>query len=440
MKKILAVCILSFFCFAIAFSQEFTLAQDSSKAIITGKTKMVYYYNDEVKVFDKQGKIQKIIPGIRLKNDGHSLSVTEDSIKLNVDVSAQLINLSDNSKKDLGFGESGDFNEEGIFVGKRSNLYDFYDHTGKKLNTESYYSVVNFSESIAALQNTITSAPYLADKHFNKIKDLYTYFKGPYSEGLAYATGAQSGTIHYLDKQGNEVFNLKAKEGSKCIGGFIIIKDNNRRFYFVNKNGKPINTKTWEEASEFTEGLALVKDNGKWGFIDTLGKLVIDLKYELASSFLKGAAMVKLNNNFFLINKKGEPVNNVRYDNAGPPGNGTFPIQKDNLAGLIDSKGNIIVDFKYNSILYMSEDRVWAMKDAKWGLLDNKGKALTAFIYQGAYDFNNGFARIVLNDKIGIINKSGNLILPAEYKSLSSVYNNSVIGIKPAETIVYSLK
>jgi hypothetical protein len=150
--------------------------------------------------------------------------------------------------------------------------------------------------------------------------------------------------------------------------------------------------------------------------------------------------MVRLNSEFFLINKKGEPVNNTKYEAAGNPGNGTFPVQKNKLAGLIDSRGNTIVDFKYSSLLYMTEDRVWAAMDGKWGLLDNKGKALTGFIYQGAYDFKDGYARVMLNDKTGIVNKAGVLIVPAEYKSLGSVYKSNVVGIKPAETVFLSLK
>jgi hypothetical protein len=412
---------------------------DSANGVILGKKRIVYFYKNRVKIFDLNGNLQKTITDLNLKGYGHSLTETEDSIKLNADVTAQLINLSAISKKVLPFGEAGDFNEEGIFIGKNSG-YDFYDYTGKKLNIKNYYSVVNFSDGICALQETSTSIPHLADKNFNKIKDLYTYFKGPYSEGLAYATNSQTGTIYYLDKKGYEAFNVAAKEGSKCTGGFITIADKNNRLYHVNKKGKPITTKTWEDAGEFSEGLATVKENGKWGFIDTSGKKIIDTKYDIVSNFSKGAAIAKLNNEFFLINKKGEPIGNARYEAAGVPGNGTFPVQKDKLAGLIDSKGNVIVDFKYNSILYMTEDRVWAAKDNKWGLLDNKGKALTEFIYQGAYDFKDGFARVMLNDKAGIVNKSGKIILPAEYQSLGSIYKSTILGIKPAETVLYSLK
>ena len=412
---------------------------DSANGVILGKKRIVYYYTDKVKTFDLNGNIQKTFTGLNLKKFGHSLSETEDSIQLNQEAAAQLINLVTNTTKTLPFAEAGDFNEEGIFVGKRTG-YDFYDHTGKKLNTESYFSVVNFSDGICALQETSTSAPHLADRNFKKIKDLYTYFKGPYSEGIAYADNPQSGMIYYLDKNGYEVFNMSAKEGGNCSGGRIGIKNNSGKYYYVNKQGKAINTKTWDEIGGYADGLALVKENGKWGFIDTLGNKVIDTKYDVASSFTKGAAMVRQNNTFFLINKKGQPIGINQYEAAGSPGNGTFPVQKDKFAGLIDSKGNTVIDFKYTSILYMSEDRVWASKDGKWGLLDNKGKELTGFIYQAAYDFAGGFARVMINDKMGIVDNSGKLVLPIMFKSIGSVYKNTVIGIAPAGNTVFSLK
>ncbi len=414
---------------------------DSANGVILGKKRIVYFYDNKVKIFDLNGNLQKTINDLNLKKYGHSLTVTEDSITLNTDATAQLINLVSNSKKTLTFGESGDFNEEGIFIGKNSsNNYDFYDYTGKKLNTESYYAVVNFSDGICALQVSSTSVPHLADKNFKKIKDLYTYYKGPYSEGLAYATNTQNGMLYYLDKTGYEAFNLSAKEGGKCTEGFIGIKGNNDRFYYVNKKGKAISIKTWEEIADFSEGLALVKDNGKWGFIDTLGNAVIGIKYDLASSFSKGAAMVKLNNQYFLINKKGQAIGTMQFDAAGNPGNGTFPVQKDKLVGLVDSKGNTIIDYKYTSILYMTEDRVWASKDGKWGLLDNKGKPLTEFMYQGAYDFEGGFSRVVFNDKIGVVNKLGKMVVPAQYSSLSTIYKSTVIAIQPAVLVVYPIK
>jgi hypothetical protein len=414
---------------------------DSANGVILGKKRIVYHYSDKVKIFDLNGNLQKTFSGLNLKKSGHSLSETEDTIKLSFDNTVQLINLVNNTKKSMQFGDAGDFNDEGIFIGKKEQ-YDFYDYTGKKLNANNYYSVINFGEGICALQETATSVPFLADKTFKKIKDLTANFQGPYSEGLAYATNTQLGKIYYLDKSGNEVISLSAKEGSRCLGGLISVKDNYNKYYLINKTGKQVNEKKWDGIGIFSDGLALVKENSKWGFIDAQGNKVIDTKYDLASSFTKGAAIVKQNDKYFLINKKGEPVNANKYDAAGNPDNGTFPVQKDNLTGLIDSKGNIIIDFKQsiNSLLYMAEDRVWVSKDGKWGLLDNTGKAITEFIFDGANFFKNGYALVKQNDKYGVINKGGKFVLPAEYKSLGSIYKNTILGIRPAETVFFSLK
>lgn len=48
----------------------------------------------------------------------------------------------------------------------------------------------------------------------------------------------------------------------------------------------------YEDASRFSEGLAAVKQNGKWGYIDTDGKTVIPFDYDYAFSFNEGVAVV----------------------------------------------------------------------------------------------------------------------------------------------------
>jgi len=414
---------------------------DSADGVILGKKRIVYHYPDKVKIFDLNGNLQKTISGLNLKSYGHSLSETEDSVKLSANVAVELISLTDNTKKTLPYSEAGDYNEEGVFITKKQG-YDFYDFTGKKLNARSYFSVTPFSEGICALQDSSNAIPYLADKNFKKVKDLTKSFQGPFSEGLAYATNASLGKIYYLDKKGNEVFAINAKEGSRCLGGLISIKDNNNRYYLADRTGKRINPKSWDEIGIFSDGFARVKENSKWGYIDVQGNKVIDATLDMASDFTKGAAIVKLNGKFFLINKKGEPVNDVTYDDAGAPENGTFPVKKDNLAGLINGKGNILIDFKnnYSNLLYLCDDRIWAKKGGKWGLLDNTGNAITEFIFESANQFKNGYAVVMINEKYGVINKAGKLVVPAAYNSLGTAYKNTIVGIRPAETVFFSLK
>lgn len=424
-------------------NRKIIVPADSAVNFVRGRSRILFIYNDKVKVFDNNGKLLKTYQGVKIKPYSTGFAYGEDSLKIDHETIVEIINPGTGGKTQISGTEASDFNEAGIFLVKNvSSKYDFYDYTGKKLNPVSFYSAVNFSEGICATQLTSKFLPELADKNFKKINYVTTNFQGPYSEGLAYATNPQLGKIYYLDKLGNEVFSLNAKEGSRCKDGLISVKDNYNKYYLINKTGKEISEKRWDGIGGFSDGLALVKENLKWGFIDTQGNTVIDTKYDEASSFTKATAIVKQNGKFFLINKKGEPVNGINYDAAGNPDNGTFPVQKNNLTGLIDSKGNIIIDFKqnYSSLLYMTEDRVWASKDGKWGLLDNTGKALTEFIFDGANYFKNGYAVVMQNGKYGVINKAGRFVVPAAYKSLGSVYKNSILGIRPAQTVYYTLK
>ena len=48
----------------------------------------------------------------------------------------------------------------------------------------------------------------------------------------------------------------------------------------------------YENVGTFSEGLAAVKENGKWGYIDTEGNTVIPFQYDLAYSFNEGLAIV----------------------------------------------------------------------------------------------------------------------------------------------------
>ncbi|MGN1002911.1 MAG: WG repeat-containing protein [Oscillospiraceae bacterium] len=48
----------------------------------------------------------------------------------------------------------------------------------------------------------------------------------------------------------------------------------------------------YEEAGQFSDGLAAVKMNGKWGYINTQGEVVIPFQYEMAFMFSEGKAVV----------------------------------------------------------------------------------------------------------------------------------------------------
>ena len=75
----------------------------------------------------------------------------------------------------------------------------------------------------------------------------------------------------------------------------------------------------FEDAEDFSEGLAAVLLEGGWGFIDKAGTVSIQPKYfsdDITDiKFSEGFAAVKIDNGHWgYINRTGEMISKVRFD------------------------------------------------------------------------------------------------------------------------------
>jgi hypothetical protein len=421
-------------------SMKVLIAADTAKRVITSKKNIAYVYDNAVKLYDVNGKLIKTINQENIDLFATAFYSNDDSLKVTYSKTITLYNIPAKKHQKIAFDDISDFNEEGIFVGKKSYKHTFYDYTGKRLTDKSFESVVNFSEGICALQVSSTVKPYIADKSFTKIAELSTVFNGPYSEGVAMTKSQYGGSVTYLDKKGNVQFFAYAIDGGACKNGRIILKDASNKFYYVNKNGQKINTSMYDVLAEYADGLAGFKENKKCGFIDTSGNIIIAAQFDEASAFYKGVAMVMQGKDFFQIDKKGKPITNDKYVMASSPANGTYPVKKGTNFGLIGNQGQVIIDFKYQDIAPMYEDMIWAKKNGKWGLLNSKGTEVTAFEFDGYFNFDNGYAKTYKNGKLGLIDKTGKAVLPIEFFQMSKVYKNTIITVKPNGTNSFAVK
>ncbi|MCC6633996.1 MAG: WG repeat-containing protein, partial [Chitinophagaceae bacterium] len=144
-------------------------------------------------------------------------------------------------------------------------------------------------------------------------------------------------------------------------------------------------------AGNFNEGMAPVKQNGKWGFINNKGKVVIPFQYDVTSlnSFNNGLVKVKINEYYGFINKQGEEV----------------------------------IPFIYENVDDFSEGLAGFLKEGKYGFMDLTGKEIIKPIYKYTWGFNNGLAAVEVENekkenKWGFINKKGILVIPTLYSSI----------------------
>jgi hypothetical protein len=82
------------------------------------------------------------------------------------------------------------------------------------------------------------------------------------------------------------------------------IYESNNMYGFKTEEDRIVIKAQFQDAKEFSDGLAVVKKNGKWGYINESGKLIINYKFNEAGSFYKDYAFA----NSKLINKQGKTI------------------------------------------------------------------------------------------------------------------------------------
>ena len=151
-------------------------------------------------------------------------------------------------------------------------------------------------------------------------------------------------------------------------------KENDKYGFKVSGTGEVVIQAKYDDAWDFSEGLARVELNGKWGYIDKTDKVIIPFKYDFASHFSDGLASVGLNGKW----------------------------------GFIDKTDKVIIPFKYEFAMDFSEGLASVELNGKYGYIDKTDKVIIPFKYKSARGFSKGLARVRLGDTYGYIDKKEN--------------------------------
>lgn len=151
-----------------------------------------------------------------------------------------------------------------------------------------------------------------------------------------------------------------------------------------------------EEIQSFTdEGIAIIKINGKYGYIDVYGNTVVMPQYDKARDFSNGIAVVA-----------------TKIDDA-------------NVYGAINTQGEFVLPLKYKGgIGWYPEEEVFKVAEKPhgegqtWKLLDRNGKALSDFEWDDIWSFENNRAAVCKDDKWGVIDSAGQIIIEPKYEDL----------------------
>ena len=185
-----------------------------------------------------------------------------------------------------------------------------------------------------------------------------------------------------MDMDGNWIMKLDKVGIHFFEEDRAVISRNFKKYGFIDTEGKVVIPMKYDNASNFSNGLARVKVGDKWGAINKQGKTVIPLQYDGMGDYIEGLMPAKKGKKWGYVNEKNETIIPFMYDYAFEFGENTISgcakVEKNKLYGIIDKQNQTIIPFEYSSLLYWG-NYIVAKRNGKYGILDRKGNPKSAF-------------------------------------------------------------
>jgi len=308
----------------------------------------------------------------------------------------------------------------------------YMDYNGKIIINPQFNDAFIFNEGLALVQNSEGKFGFIDEKGKFIIPPIYKEANS-FSEDCALVKNEQGG-LEYIDKMGKTILSLDSKfqfAGSFKESLARVTIDN--KMGFINKKGEIIIQAQFDGVSSFLNNIAIYEkfeqnEYGghiiKYGYINKKGEVIIPAQFDGATFFNNGKACVKLGENWGIIDAKGKFIVNPIYKELFLfPNTDIFTIKQGDLYGFIDNKGEIIINPQFDNAMFFDEANLVAVKSTsnnKWGYINKKGESVISPQFDEAEPFKNEIAIVKLNDKKGIIDKTGKFLVNPIYKEIKS--------------------
>lgn len=273
-----------------------------------------------------------------------------------------------------------------------------------------------------------------------KTKNANFYYSFRYSE---HYRGEECESLIFYDAEFNLLYpneNLKSLNIEKLItkheeNDYIIVEDDKQQSYLLDENFKLIKKLKFRVIGDFYENLAIIEQtiDGKTGrgFINRDFQIEIPCIYHHVENFKNGLCKVRQNRLYGMINRKSELIIPFMYHNMGTISDNkvavTFADNYFKPCGFIDLNNNLISKkdyvFYYGGPYFNKWGVAVVQKPEKgFGLINRSGiEILECKYFIDATTFIDGYAIFSENEKYGILNYNGEIIIAPKYNMIYSV-------------------
>jgi hypothetical protein len=186
----------------------------------------------------------------------------------------------------------------------------------------------------------------------------------------------------------------------------------------------------FDAAALFQEGVAGVKVGSQWGFIDEDGRFLVQPRFSEVSDFVGGYAPVRTSAGWGYVNRQCKLVIPPQYEEASPFSEGLAPVSKGGKWGYINTLGAFVISPQFDDAAMFSEGIAAVRRGARMTYILRDGKPLTDSLFDRAETFRYGRAAVMSENRWGVLDSFGHLIVPFQFEDISSQYSEGLAAAK----------
>lgn len=313
----------------------------------------------------------------------------------------------------------GQLTAQDLFPVQKAGKWGYINAKGEmKINAE-WEMAHDFSEGMARVQQA-GKIGYINEKGELVIEAKFGKKSGNFSNGLCYAQEVESGNIGFINKEGEQEMRFMYDEATDFSDGLAAVK-NGDRWGYIDEHGATILKFHYTDAHPMVNGVAVVQINGIYGYIDKESVWLVPP----AEDFIYASPVMNENIGAVMLKGKGWGIfdneNNKLIDHQYRNGKHVPPIlsegllnvrdQKTKKYGYINKEGEWIIKPSYSEARHFSEGLAAVSNaEGKWGFIDAKGKLVIPYMAAQVENFSNGVCRIIDGDTMNYLNKEGKKI------------------------------
>jgi hypothetical protein len=224
----------------------------------------------------------------------------------------------------------------------------------------------------------------------------------------------------------NEYFYLNKLNSTTLIGWYEPEKSKHQDYLvptkavFLDIDGNQVCDEEFESLEKIDEYYLKAYRNGKMYFINDRGRNVIDEKIDGAGKFYDKVYFYTINGKYRLFDPQNPYRKTEEFDQISYKAEGMLGVKKGEKYGFLDSNMNVAIEFNFDQIQPFHFGVALVKIKDNWFLIDKLGNIISDD-YKMTQDLGGGFTMIKKNDKFGVINNKGKVLVEPEYEKCVTI-------------------